>query len=86
MTSNEIFISQTEEYLAKIGSAKAPQFNPDNGSFRELSDIKENEIIPLSFARSILCAQASYIKNCMNVKILLMYRRSQSRLNTEVSK
>lgn len=67
MTSNKEFTSLTKETLAKMGAAKATQFNPDDGSFRRLLGIKEDEMVPLSFARAILNAQTPDGKNGMTV-------------------
>jgi len=67
MTSNKEFVSQTTETPAKMGAAKAPQFNPDGGSFRKLLGIKEDKMVPLSFARAILNAQIPDGKNSVTV-------------------
>jgi hypothetical protein len=48
MTSNKEFIPQTKDTLAKMGAAKAPQFNSDDGSFRKLLGIKEDKMVLLS--------------------------------------
>ena len=67
MTSNKEFISQTKENLAKMGAAKATQFNPDDGSFMKLLGIKEDEMVPLSFARAFLNAQIPNGKNSVTM-------------------
>lgn len=67
MTSNKEFISQTKETLAKMGAAKATQFNPDDGSFMKLLGIKEDEMVPLSFARAFLNAQIPHGKNSVTM-------------------
>jgi hypothetical protein len=67
MTSNKESIPQTKENLTKMDAAKAQKFNPDDGSFRKLSGIKEDEMVPLSFARAILNAQTPYGKNSVTV-------------------
>jgi hypothetical protein len=67
MTSNKEFISQIKENLNKTDSAKAPQFNPEDRSFRKLLGIKEDNTIPLSIARVILYAQIRDKKNIMTV-------------------
>jgi hypothetical protein len=67
MTSNKEFISQTKETLAKMGAAKVPQSNPHDVSFWKLLGIKEDEMVPLSFARAILNAQIPDGKNSMTV-------------------
>jgi hypothetical protein len=67
MTSNKEFIPQTKETLAKMGAAKATQFNPDDGSFRKLLGIEEDKMVPLSFARAFLNVQIPHVKNSVTV-------------------
>jgi hypothetical protein len=86
MTSNKEFIPQTKETLTKIDEAKALQFNPDAGSFRKLLGIKEYEMVPLSFARTILNGHISGKKNGTTLNNPTCVEKSQLRLNTEVSK
>jgi hypothetical protein len=52
MISNKEFIPHTKETLAKMGAAKATQFNPD---------------VPLSFARAFLNAQIPHGNNIVIV-------------------
>jgi len=67
MTLNKEFISQTKETLAKMGAAKATQFNPDDGSFRKLLGIEEDEMVPLSFAPTFINAQIPHGNNIVTV-------------------
>jgi hypothetical protein len=67
MTSNKELIPQIKETLAKMGSAKAPQFNPDDGSFRKLLGIKGDDMVPPSFACAILNAQIPDGRNSVTV-------------------
>ena len=86
MTSNKEFIPQTKETLAKMGAAKATQFNPDDGSFRKLLGIKEDEMVPLSFTRVILNTQILNGKSSVTVNNPTDVGKKSITLNTEVSK
>jgi hypothetical protein len=86
MTPNKEFISQKKENLAKMRVAKAPQFNPDDGSFRKLLGIKENEIVYPSFARAILKPQIPNGKISVTENNPTDIGKKSIILNTEVSK